>query len=86
MLGAYASDSTTSDSFVDTAKNVIGFANALPTDTYADGTLYIAGKPFAIATPNDLIDHNPIITYDLEDGTQASVEKTTEKRTQVTIG
>ncbi|NQY00386.1 MAG: hypothetical protein HRT70_04515, partial [Flavobacteriaceae bacterium] len=69
LLGAYASESSTSDSFIDTATNVMGFVNALPTDTYADGTLYIAGKPFAIATPNDLVVHNPTITYDLEDGT-----------------
>ena len=52
----------------------MGFVNALPTDTYADGTLYIAGKPFAIATLNDLVVHNPTITYDLEDGTLLSVE------------
>jgi hypothetical protein len=86
LLGAYASDSTTSDSFVDTAKNVMGFVNALPTDTYTEGMLYIAGKPFAIATPDVLIDHNPTITYELEDGTLLSVEKTSEKKLKVQLG
>ena len=91
LLGAYASDSTTSDSFIDTATNVIGFANALPTDTYAEGVLYIAGKPFAVETPDDLndlvlVDHNPTITYELEDGTQVSVEKTTEKELKLQLG
>ena len=86
LLGAYASDSTTSDSFVDTAKNVIGFANALPTDTYAEGVLYIAGKPFAIATPDDLIRSQSYHHLRFGRWNSSKRRKNNRKGTQVAIG
>ena len=84
LLGAYASDSTTSDSFVDTAQNIVGLINELPTDTYTEGMLYIAGKPFAIATPDVLTDHNPTVTYDLD--TEDPSVTITEEELTVKLG
>ena len=86
LLGAYASDSSTSDSFVD-SNQCDRICQCVAHRYLHRRMLYIAGKPFAIATPNDLTDHNPTVTYELDtDGTLVSVEKTAEKELNVQLG